>query len=80
MPSADLKEYFSKYGEIVEALVMVDHQTNRSRGFGFVTFETEKSVEDCLVSGAMHEIKERKVWCIVHAALSLCSLFCHYWI
>lgn len=71
-----MKEYFSKYGEIVETLVMVDHQTNRSRGFGFVTFESEKSVEDCLVAGAMHEIKDRKVALCFAVALLPCHETC----
>ncbi|XVF08927.1 hypothetical protein REPUB_Repub07fG0046800 [Reevesia pubescens] len=33
-----LKEAFSKYGEVIEAKVIVDRETGRSRGFGFVTY------------------------------------------
>ncbi|KAM1299019.1 hypothetical protein ACFX2F_025759 [Malus domestica] len=33
-----LKEYFRKYGEVVEAVIMRDHATGRARGFGFVVF------------------------------------------
>jgi RNA-binding protein Musashi len=33
-----LKEYFSKYGEVVEAVIMRDRATGRARGFGFVVF------------------------------------------
>jgi len=33
-----LKAYFSAYGFVADAVVMVDRQTNRSRGFGFVRF------------------------------------------
>uniref|UniRef100_A0A5B7AXM9 RRM domain-containing protein n=2 Tax=Davidia involucrata TaxID=16924 RepID=A0A5B7AXM9_DAVIN len=33
-----LKESFNKYGEVVEARVIVDRETGRSRGFGFITF------------------------------------------
>ncbi|WOK92300.1 glycine-rich RNA-binding protein 2, mitochondrial isoform X1 [Canna indica] len=33
-----LKEAFSNYGEVVEARVIMDRETGRSRGFGFVTF------------------------------------------
>lgn len=33
-----LKEYFRKYGEVVEALIMRDRATGRARGFGFVVF------------------------------------------
>lgn len=30
---------FNQFGEIVEAKVITDRETGRSRGFGFVTFE-----------------------------------------
>lgn len=33
-----LLAFFSQYGEVEEALVMRDHASGRSRGFGFVTF------------------------------------------
>lgn len=32
-------------------MIMRDHATNRSRGFGFVTFETEQAVDDLLEKG-----------------------------
>lgn len=34
----DLKAYFNAYGTVCDAVVMLDHRTNRSRGFGFVRF------------------------------------------
>jgi len=34
----DLKAYFSNYGSVADAVVMVDRRTSRSRGFGFVRF------------------------------------------
>jgi RNA recognition motif-containing protein len=34
---------FSQFGEIVEAKVITDRETGRSRGFGFVTFAQEES-------------------------------------
>lgn len=30
---------------------MRDHSTNRSRGFGFITFDTEKAVDDLIATG-----------------------------
>ncbi len=32
----DLKEYFSEYGEVSSAKVIIDRESNRSKGFGFV--------------------------------------------
>lgn len=34
----ELRAYFSGYGSVADAVVMVDRRTNRSRGFGFVRF------------------------------------------
>lgn len=34
----DLRAYFSGYGAVADAVVMVDRRTSRSRGFGFVRF------------------------------------------
>ncbi|XP_028548269.1 glycine-rich RNA-binding protein 3, mitochondrial-like, partial [Dendrobium catenatum] len=33
-----LREAFSGYGEVIEARVILDRETGRSRGFGFITF------------------------------------------
>ncbi|XP_078164376.1 uncharacterized protein LOC144559243 isoform X2 [Carex rostrata] len=37
-----LKEAFGNYGEVVEARVITDRETGRSRGFGFVTFTSSE--------------------------------------
>ena len=42
-----LKEYFSKYGELVDCVVMKFRDTKRSRGFGFVTYATIEMVDEC---------------------------------
>ena len=34
-----MRVFFSKFGKVVDATVMVDRETGRSKGFGFVTFE-----------------------------------------
>ncbi len=39
----DLREAFTPFGEVVDAKVVTDRDTGRSRGFGFVTFDTEEA-------------------------------------
>jgi len=34
-----MRTFFSNFGKVVDATVMVDRETGRSKGFGFVTFE-----------------------------------------
>lgn len=40
---AKLKETFSEYGEVTEAVVIKDRYSGRSKGFGFVTFAADDS-------------------------------------
>ena len=40
-----MREFFSAYGKVVDATVMVDRETGRSKGFGFVTFEDSSNQE-----------------------------------
>jgi len=40
----DLRKYFEPYGNIIDAVVMMDRGTQRSRGFGFVTFDDPSAV------------------------------------
>jgi RNA recognition motif-containing protein len=37
--SDDLQEAFEPFGDIHEAKVIMDRETGRSRGFGFITFK-----------------------------------------
>ncbi|XP_078428962.1 heterogeneous nuclear ribonucleoprotein 1-like isoform X2 [Wolffia australiana] len=57
----EFKEYFSAYGTVVEQQIMLDHKTGRSRGFGFVTFDNEDSVDDVMSQGKMHSIGGKQV-------------------
>ncbi|KAK7246792.1 hypothetical protein RIF29_41662 [Crotalaria pallida] len=43
-----LKDTFEKYGKLVEAKVVVDKFSGRSRGFGFVTFDDKKAMEEAI--------------------------------
>ncbi|XP_068899140.1 RNA-binding protein Musashi homolog Rbp6 isoform X6 [Tenebrio molitor] len=55
-----LREYFSKYGDITEVMVMKDPATRRSRGFGFITFTDPASVDKVLAQGT-HELDGKKI-------------------
>ncbi|NLH47298.1 MAG: RNA-binding protein [Myxococcales bacterium] len=46
--SEGLKNAFSQYGEIEEAIVVSDRETGRSRGFGFVTFASADAAKSAL--------------------------------
>lgn len=40
---SDVMEAFSQYGEVVEAKVIVDKMSGRSKGFAFVTMSDDES-------------------------------------
>jgi len=46
--SSGLQTAFSRFGEIEEAIVISDRETGRSRGFGFVTFVDDSSVQTAI--------------------------------
>ncbi|KAL4935951.1 hypothetical protein BDV06DRAFT_217036 [Aspergillus oleicola] len=52
---AVLRAGFEKYGEVEKAVVVKDHDTQRSRGFGFVIFTKERDAE-----AAMHDMNNNE--------------------
>ncbi|KDD74087.1 hypothetical protein H632_c1582p0, partial [Helicosporidium sp. ATCC 50920] len=55
------KEYFTQYGTVVEAQIMQDHMSGRSRGFGFITFAEDGCAEKVFAAGTMHSLVGRSV-------------------
>ncbi|KAJ0113602.1 hypothetical protein Patl1_02883 [Pistacia atlantica] len=47
---ARLEQVFSEYGKVVNARVVSDRETGRSRGFGFVTMSSETEVNDAIAA------------------------------
>jgi len=43
-----LEKAFASFGQIEEAKVIMDRETGRSRGFGFVTFASEADAQKAL--------------------------------
>lgn len=41
----DFKNFFDQYGTVIDAQLMIDKDTGRPRGFGFVTFDSDRAVE-----------------------------------
>ncbi|MDJ0765288.1 MAG: RNA-binding protein [Myxococcota bacterium] len=44
----ELRAAFERFGELEEVKVIVDRNTNRSRGFGFITFQDEASAQSAI--------------------------------
>lgn len=42
----DLQSLFSEFGNITEVKLIMDHATGRSKGFGFITFESADAAND----------------------------------
>jgi RNA recognition motif-containing protein len=47
----NFKQYFEQFGTILDSVVMIDRDTNRHRGFGFVTFQDPNASLQVLASG-----------------------------
>ncbi|XP_010936617.1 heterogeneous nuclear ribonucleoprotein 1 [Elaeis guineensis] len=57
---AEFKKYFDQFGTITDVVVMYDHNTQRPRGFGFITFDSEDAVDKVLVK-TFHELNGKMV-------------------
>ncbi|KAK1435596.1 hypothetical protein QVD17_01362 [Tagetes erecta] len=56
----DFKNYFDQFGTITDVVVMYDHNTQRPRGFGFITYDSEESVDRVLYK-TFHELNGKMV-------------------
>jgi RNA recognition motif-containing protein len=42
---AELNDYFAQCGNVISCSIIIDRATNRSKGFGFVEYETEEEAQ-----------------------------------
>lgn len=59
--SDEFQNFFSKYGKVVEHQIIRDHETNRSRGFGFIIFDSDEVVDEILSNGNMIDMAGTQV-------------------
>jgi len=59
--AAHLETHFARFGEILEADVITDHTSGRSKGFGFVAFADAAAVEECLQFAHEHRLDGKVV-------------------
>ncbi|XP_010536716.1 PREDICTED: heterogeneous nuclear ribonucleoprotein 1 isoform X2 [Tarenaya hassleriana] len=57
---AEFKNYFDQFGLVSDVVVMYDHNTQRPRGFGFITYDSEDSV-DRVLHKTFHELNGKMV-------------------
>ncbi|KAK7258356.1 hypothetical protein RIF29_23929 [Crotalaria pallida] len=57
---SDFKKYFDQFGTITDVVVMYDHNTQRPRGFGFITYDSEEAVDKVLLK-TFHELNGKMV-------------------
>ncbi|CAH2046018.1 unnamed protein product [Thlaspi arvense] len=57
---AEFKKYFAQFGMITDVVVMYDHRTQRPRGFGFISYDSEDAV-DRVLQRTFHELNGKMV-------------------
>ncbi len=57
----ELREAFSQFGEVTEAVVISDRYSGRSKGFGFVTFAEEESAKKAVDEMNGKELDGREI-------------------
>ncbi|MFH1533468.1 MAG: RNA-binding protein [Nitrospirota bacterium] len=57
----ELKDLFAEHGEIEECVIIKDRATNRSKGFGFVTFVNDEDADKAIEALNDFEVKGRNL-------------------
>ncbi|RAQ57710.1 glycine-rich RNA-binding protein 2 [Aspergillus flavus] len=56
-----LRQTFSEFGNVLDAIVMKDRETGRSRGFGFVTFSAQTEADAAIGGLNEQELDGRRI-------------------
>ena len=56
-----LRDAFSSYGEVESAQVIMDRETGRSRGFGFVEMQDDGAAQQAITAMNGSELQGRKL-------------------
>lgn len=62
----ELKELFEQYGSVVSARIIMDRETGRSRGFGFVEMSSNDEAETAMRQLDGNSVRGRTI--VVNAA------------
>jgi RNA-binding protein Musashi len=55
--------YFQQFGTIEDFVIVADKETGKSKGFGFITFDSEDAVERVLENHNAHKIEGKWIDC-----------------
>jgi len=61
MTDEDLKALFAEFGEVVEAVILTDKFSGRSKGFGFVTMANEEQAQAAIKGLDQKEVEGRNI-------------------
>ena len=59
--SGDLKQLFEEFGPVESANIIMDRETNRSKGFGFVKMQNEEDLDNAIQNLNGREVNGRKL-------------------
>ena len=58
---ADLRSLFSEFGQPTEVMLLMDRETGRPRGFGFVTMDSREAMERTIQGIDGRDFQGRKI-------------------
>jgi uncharacterized coiled-coil protein SlyX len=61
--SVDIKAHFERFGPVKHVKLIYDHETQKFRGFGFVTFEYLEDARDAAAEGDGGELLGQRIRC-----------------